>query len=318
MEDRYIHKNLDTSFVNLSALIKYLRRRQFIGTVNVELNGYRAEVSLGVDNAVRVYENDEISGREAQGEEALQRLLIRSREPGGRINVVQIVGEPHTAPAEEYLGINSNESFSPEADVIPKPVEELKPTPAESFDFQHELRFSETTTSAAPKQAMQHAETASTSTNNAPDFPFSLSNKFEEKAQEVLSSPGDWQTLLKLTVELLTVVDRSLAVANLNFTNEFRKVCTEIADDYPFLNPNSDVFEYHNGKIKMHDQMNAKMFISGISESLRRIMIKLSRSSKYSETYLATSERLQTVIQKRNGYYEKYDVAHQVGRIVSP
>ncbi len=94
MKNRPIHENLDTSFVNLSSLIKYLRRKRFAGNIRVELNGYEADVLLTADNKMRVREHDRVAGRVSEGEEALQRLLIRAREPGGIINVYQAVDEP--------------------------------------------------------------------------------------------------------------------------------------------------------------------------------------------------------------------------------
>jgi hypothetical protein len=88
MKNRPIHENLDTSYVNLSALVRYLRRRQFCGNIRVELSGYEAEITLTGENQMRVREHDRIAGRVADGDEALQRILIRAREPGGIINVI--------------------------------------------------------------------------------------------------------------------------------------------------------------------------------------------------------------------------------------
>jgi hypothetical protein len=93
MKNRPIHENLDTSYVNLSALVRYLRRRQFCGNIRVELSGYEAEITLTGENQMRVREHDRIAGRVADGDEALQRILIRAREPGGIINVYQSVEE---------------------------------------------------------------------------------------------------------------------------------------------------------------------------------------------------------------------------------
>ena len=93
MKNRPIHENLDTSFVNLSALIKYLRRRQFVGDVRVELSGYDADIELTAENRMNIREHDRITGRVAEGEDALQRILIRAREPGGIINVYQKIEE---------------------------------------------------------------------------------------------------------------------------------------------------------------------------------------------------------------------------------
>jgi hypothetical protein len=102
MKSRLIHENLDTSYVNLSALVRYLRRRQFVGNVRVELSGYTADITLTGENHMRVREHDRIAGRVSEGDEALQRLLIRAREPGGIINVYQTV-EEENMPPENFL-----------------------------------------------------------------------------------------------------------------------------------------------------------------------------------------------------------------------
>ena len=70
MNNRPLYENLDTAFVNLSALVKYLRHREFIGQVRVELNNYEADIVLLEGNKIKVREHDKISGRIAEGEEA--------------------------------------------------------------------------------------------------------------------------------------------------------------------------------------------------------------------------------------------------------
>src|SRR5713226_8674933 len=41
---RVLYENLDTSFVNLWALLRYLSQRAFVGRVHVELKDYTADV----------------------------------------------------------------------------------------------------------------------------------------------------------------------------------------------------------------------------------------------------------------------------------
>jgi hypothetical protein len=103
MKIRPIHENLDTSFVNLSALIDYLRRRRFVGRVRVEMSGYEADVNFLAGGKISVREHDRIAGRLAHGEEALllRQLLARAREPGGTIHVYQTITTTITAAAAD-------------------------------------------------------------------------------------------------------------------------------------------------------------------------------------------------------------------------
>lgn len=93
IESRPLHENLDTAYVNLAALLRYLRARAFVGRVHVELEEYEADVYLDGESAPRVHEMNHAAGREAEGEEALQRLLVRANDPGGQINIYETADE---------------------------------------------------------------------------------------------------------------------------------------------------------------------------------------------------------------------------------
>lgn len=82
-----VYENLDTSFVNLGALLRYLQQRDFAGRVHVDLGDYEAVVDLRRGEKPLCRELDRSTGREAEGDAALQRLLVRALDAGGRISV---------------------------------------------------------------------------------------------------------------------------------------------------------------------------------------------------------------------------------------
>jgi len=89
---RALHENLDTAYVNLAALLRYLQQRDFNGRVHVELDEYDGDIYLTAREAVRASERDHVTGREDVGQSALQRILVRASEPGGRVSVYEGVG----------------------------------------------------------------------------------------------------------------------------------------------------------------------------------------------------------------------------------
>ncbi|HJU54512.1 MAG TPA: hypothetical protein VJ715_08075 [Pyrinomonadaceae bacterium] len=130
---RPVHENLDTAYVNLAALVRYLQERYFAGRIHVVLDEYEADVFLGGTEPPRVRETNHATGLQAEGEEALKRLLVRAREPGGVINVYD-----HSRVAEQKsLGP------APPAWVAParsqKEPEELRP---EDLDWSDLVRVS--------------------------------------------------------------------------------------------------------------------------------------------------------------------------------
>jgi hypothetical protein len=98
-----VYENLDTSFVNLGALLRYLQQRDFIGRVHLDMGDYEADVHLRAGQKPLCRELDRTTGREAEGDAALQRLLVRALDAGGRISVYS-EGE---GTGEEYAAEDS-------------------------------------------------------------------------------------------------------------------------------------------------------------------------------------------------------------------
>ena len=294
MKNHPIHENLDTSFVNVSALVRYLRRRQFVGNVRIELSGYEAEIFLSEGNALRVREYDRIAGRIGEGEEALQRILIRSREPGGIVNVYQ-------AAEEEKNTENETEK-------IPNPFEKFKPSSV--------LTATAANGNAQPALPEEIADEKPRSKNLPPNLPFEFTNKVEAKAKQSNVSPNDWQMILNLTGELLGTFDKTLAAGNLNFTAAFLKARTEISGDYPFLNPTENIFEYKNGEVIMREQRSAKLFTASILEVLRRMLEKLGANPKFAELHRAAIQKLLALLYQRRPLYDRFSITKPLEKIL--
>jgi hypothetical protein len=91
MKKQPIHQNLNTSFVNVAALVRYLRGLQFVGSIRIELSSYEADIIFTSSKKITAREYDHIAGRISHGDQALQRILVRAKEPHGRIHVYRAV-----------------------------------------------------------------------------------------------------------------------------------------------------------------------------------------------------------------------------------
>ncbi len=300
MKNRPIHENLDTSFVNLSALIKYLRRRQFIGDVRVELSGYDADISLTAENQINVREQDRITGRIGEGEEALQRILIRAREPGGIIHVYQKVEETEDSVVEITEQKIEENGFNIQKTEIKIPNQPVQNETAQTIS----------------SEKPPIAESQPKSGLKLPKFPFELTNRVETKAKQSDVSADEWQTLIDLTSEIISTIDKTLAEANLDFPSAFEKARLEISGDYPFLSPVSNIFNYKNGKVSMEEQINATLFVNSINETLRRIFVKLGNNPKFAEVYRAATQNLIALVHRRKALYDKFSITPQLEKIV--
>src|ERR1041384_4335150 len=96
-QPRVVYENLDTAFVNLPALLRYLQQRDFTGRVHVELDEYDGDIYLVAREGLEARERDHATGREDAGEAALQRLLVRARDEGGLGSVYEYRSEEQTS-----------------------------------------------------------------------------------------------------------------------------------------------------------------------------------------------------------------------------
>lgn len=331
MNFRPVHQNLDTSFVNLSAMIKYLRRRQFAGIVRVRLNNYEAEIHITDENQLKVSEQDHLSGRVSEGEEALQRILIRSREPGGIVNVFQKVNSNQVTESSEktdaktYVEVSKSpqiqkpisvaqNTITVKPHIVNKP--EVKPV-AEKIPI-------ETAKKVEPKILDKKIEIPTpkieippqTQKVSLPEFPFRLTNNVEAKAQKTRISPERFQILVQLFAEILGAIDKTLAQANLDFAAAFEKACAEISEDYPFLKFGENIFFYKNGEIKINGQINPNQFKSSLLEAVRRVVEKLGANPKFSEVHRSTNQNLLAVLRQRRSLCDEFSITDKLEKIL--
>ena len=118
---RPVHENLDTAYVNLAALVRYLQQREFGGRIHVMMDEYEADVFLSAGEPPRVQETNHTTGRSTEGEAALQRLFVRASEPGGLVSFYENSQEEMTgdeasllASAEVAQAETESRSVSPE------------------------------------------------------------------------------------------------------------------------------------------------------------------------------------------------------------
>ncbi len=307
------HKNLNTSYVNLSALLKFLRQQNFVGNVHFETKGYEADIFFTEENELNARENDHFAGRISVGSEVLSHILIRAHEAGGIINVYDESEEKNSANEKTFdeIGQKSSEQEILESSIEPET------NSVETAVFEKE-----------PEELPKPKPISLKEKLGLPNLPFSFRKKAKKDPPEniFVETPvveiqkeevhlSDWDELLELIGELLQTVEKSLAESNLNFVWVFDKVRTEIFEEYPFLHPNSPVFEYKNGKISMTEQINNNLFIASIAESMRRLLEKFETHPKFAEVHRSIVMNILELMNKRHAQYDKYLMAQQLEKI---
>ena len=287
-----MYQNLDTSFVNLWGLLRKLTQDGFIGRVRVELKDYTADVFMTGSSTPLVHEIDRATGTDTLEEAALHRLVLRARESPGRVSVFegadQAVAESnHSGSASEGSdwtpSLGSEKALASTFQIPPPLMNE--PTIAES----------------------QLAPPIAASSDDA-------------EASKVLSvvpgEPTDQNELIAMTKvsgELIGAVERAVYGAGVDFADLLRSARVELADDYSFLDPTSNEFQYANSIVTLKDEPLPSAYVAGLSELLRRIVNKVAqgdRARRMRERIaleLAIVARKQSDALERSGFHDQLD-----------
>jgi hypothetical protein len=156
-KSRPVYENLDTAYVNLAALLRYLRQREFVGHVHVEMEEYTADVRFGADGNLDAHEVDHAMGREARGEAAMQRLIVRAMTPGGQISVYAGEGErrSESEPAASWHATVGAERQPPQQSAPVKSAEDASSMEEmDEVDWEALLRLSGEMIAAVERAAL--------------------------------------------------------------------------------------------------------------------------------------------------------------------
>ena len=275
MKKSTIHENLNTSFVNLPALVRHLRGMQFVGSIHIETLGYEADIEFTGTSTMRACETDHVAGLITYGETALRRILERSKEPGGLIHVYQ--GQAHNRKrvfVDRSIASRANRSVSGMSD-----------TRVRNFE-------------KGMKGGIY------------PHIKFKTRRKRPE-----LETPENWTELLNLISELLRTVDDTMSEAHINFADAFRNACGFISADYPFLDPDSDVFSYADGFISVRRQLASQDLASGIVAALGRIFERLAEDAYFENVYRLTMKQTRALVIRRKQQFEKFSITEQLEEV---
>ena len=275
---RVLYENLDTSFVNVWALLRYLSQRSFIGRVHVELENYSADVFVNGSETPLVHEIDRDAGTDVVEEAALHRLVLRVRESSGSINVYEGVSESIPPQTESAL-----ESQAP-VDEIEEVAEPEAATP-------------EAMRSSAAKDEDETVIAAETVTVVRP------------------ATDGEWSETMRVSGELIAGLERAATSLGADFDALFRETRISLADDYAFLDPMTGQLRYENSSVTMNRDSQPQGYVAGVSEALRRVVDQIATGERERRTRERIALELARVARKHNEALARSGFSEQLDRI---
>ncbi|MDX6403180.1 MAG: hypothetical protein QOH70_635 [Blastocatellia bacterium] len=319
-KSRVIYENLDTTFVNLWALLRNLSQREFVGRVRVELQDYTADVFMTGSSTPLVHEIDRAVGTDSLEEAALHRLVLRVRETPGTISVFEGPEEavaPQSVRSLETKRDHSDLAARTDADDLS--VHYTPDAPTESVARVLDAASDEPTLTPeieGPPIRKPLAPPPSPDANSGAGTPAPISTEVVEAAMP--AEPKDeieWAAVLKTSGELVGGVERALKGAGADFTSLFNAARLELADDYTFLDPMSGEFTYANSVVVLTIEIPAGSYASGLSEALRRVVNGVATGDRARRVRERVAVELFSVVRKRRETLDRSGFLSQLDRI---
>lgn len=275
---RVLYENLDTSFVNVWALLRYLSQRSFVGRVHVELENYSADVFVNGSESPLVHEIDRDAGTDVVEEAALHRLVLRVRESSGSINV--------------YEGVSES---------IPPQTESMESPPADEITSVAELE-------AATPEAMR-----SSAGKDEEETVVATDTVTVVRA----ANAGEWSETMRVSGELIAGVERAATSLGADFASLFRETRISLADDYAFLDPITGQMRYENSSVTMNGDSQPQGYVAGVSEALRRVVDQIATGERERRTRERIALELARVARKHSEALARSGFSEQLDRIAA-
>ena len=288
-KSRVIHEKLDTAFVNLWALLRSLSQRGFIGRVRVELKDYTADVFMTGSSTPLVHEVDHAAGTDTLEEGALHRLVLRAREAPGTISVFE--GADEAVAVQGAASATYSENQEQDAPATSAAESEAPPTPID----------------------MPRLNDLPAAESSEPELPLSHSTSVAATVFEPTET--EWISVVKASGELIGGVERALKSVDADFDSLFRAVRIELADDYTFLDPMAEGFQYWNSIVTLTGDPSANSYVAGLSEALRLVVDRVATGERARRVRERVALELFSVARKRHEIFDRLGFRAQLDRI---
>jgi len=126
---------------------------------------------------------------------------------------------------------------------------------------------------------------------------------------------GQMAVVISVSGELIGAVERGINAAGEDFISLFRSVRLELADDYSYLDPMSNAFTYVNGVVSLSHEVPEGMYVSSLSETLRRTVDKAAVGDRARRLRERIALELLGVARKHKATLERSKFGLQLDRI---
>jgi hypothetical protein len=282
-----VHENLRTVFVDLNSFLQTLKEDNFTGYIQVSFWDYEGVLFLEAGEIVNAIE--EAQGRRRGGEEAVENIILMSKQQDGRINVYRLVPEMVTILASTSMKEATYKDLSTEFTSLDKLMEKLSKEKHSGY-IDIILNQNKGRGIIFFQEGEIVEAVISDEKSGGGMYGKDMLDKIIDDVQKTGATfnvyragleSGSERTGIAQALELQGVIDIMQEVIGSieflldglssrpgSFRDNFKKAQVEKSEDYHFLDPFAAEFEYKNGEIKFSGRVSAEAFVRGLKDCL--------------------------------------------------
>jgi hypothetical protein len=310
------YENLRTAFVELNSFLQTLKEDNFTGYVQISFWDYVGILFLEGGEIVSAIE--EAEGKRRSGEGTMENIIRMSKQKDGRIDVYKLVPELVTILASTTMNDATYKDLSTEFTSLDRLLEKLSKESHSGYiditlndnkgkgiivfqegEIVEAVMADEKSEWVAGKNMVNNIiDNVQKTGANFNVYRAGLERRLERSGMvQTPDLQGGIEVIQEIMKTIESVVD-GLAKSDEKFSDILKKAQIEKSEDYPFLDPFAEEFEYKNGQITLKGQVPLEVFVSGIRDCIDLSLAKVPLEITKDELYGKIRTSLKPVIAK--------------------
>jgi hypothetical protein len=310
------YENLRTAFIDLNSFLQTLKEDNFTGYLQISFWDYEGILFLEAGEIVNAFE--EAQNKRREGEEAMENIILMSKQKDGRINVYRLVPEMVTILASTTMKEATYKDLSTEFTSLERLMEKLSKENHSGFidiimnsnKGRGIILFQE---GEIVEAVMADDKAGGISGKDILDkiiddvhkigatFHVYRAGLEDRSERSAMAQPIDLKGVIEVMQEVIRTIESvvdDFSKHGGTFLENLKKAQVVKSEDYPFLDPFADEFEYKDGKIKFQGKIPIERFVRGIKDCIDVTLDNTPVDITKEELYLRIQNSLQPIIEK--------------------
>lgn len=119
-----------------------------------------------------------------------------------------------------------------------------------------------------------------------------------------------------LLAELVSTVDRSVSMADLNFCVAFANACRELSWEFPFIDPDKQLVRYEAGRLRVEGPDDESELAEAVCKALITVFHRLKNEPRLAAAFETARQGVQMLAIRNLKEYERHGLSEKVSKLL--